>query len=81
MATLNNMMVVKCALCALEFSARVDDDEMHAIPGNPPNLLNLPKGCGFRSRCTHAFEQCGVKPQLTDRGDGHLSRCHLEDLE
>jgi oligopeptide transport system ATP-binding protein len=60
---------------------RVDDDEMHAIPGNPPNLLNLPKGCGFRSRCTHAFEQCGVKPQLTDRGDGHLSRCHLEDLE
>jgi ABC-type dipeptide/oligopeptide/nickel transport system ATPase component len=26
------------------------------IPGNPPNLLRLPKGCPFQPRCPHAME-------------------------
>ena len=56
----------------------VDDQSLHAIPGNPPNLLSLPKGCSFRSRCSEAFEACGEKPELEDTGEGHMSRCHLE---
>jgi oligopeptide transport system ATP-binding protein len=60
---------------------RVGDDQLHAIPGNPPNLLNLPKGCSFRSRCERAIEACHEKPQLRDAGQGHLSRCHLENAE
>jgi oligopeptide transport system ATP-binding protein len=56
----------------------VDDQSLHAIPGNPPNLLSLPKGCSFRSRCGEAFDACEKKPELTDKGEGHLSRCHLE---
>ena len=27
-------------------------DDLHAIPGNPPNLLELPDGCRFRDRLT-----------------------------
>ena len=57
------------------------DDTLHAIPGNPPNLLNLPRGCSFRSRCEHAFDECSLKPLLQDMGDGHLKRCRLEDAE
>ncbi|NND44417.1 MAG: ATP-binding cassette domain-containing protein [Xanthomonadales bacterium] len=58
----------------------VEDQELHAIPGNPPNLLSLPKGCCFRSRCTHAFDACREKPALRDVGDGHFSRCHLDEI-
>ncbi len=57
----------------------VEDTELHAIPGNPPNLLKLPKGCFFRRRCTEAFDACTAKPRLRDAGDGQLVRCHLED--
>ena len=55
----------------------VEDQSLHAIPGNPPNLLSLPVGCSFRSRCTRAFEACHEKPALTELEDGQLSRCHL----
>ncbi len=56
----------------------VDDTSLHAIPGNPPNLLSLPKGCSFRDRCSEAFDACGEKPQLREMGGGQLSRCHLD---
>jgi len=56
----------------------VDDTSLHAIPGNPPNLLSLPKGCSFRDRCSEAFDACGEKPELREMGGGQLSRCHLD---
>ena len=37
---------------------RIDDRSLHAIPGNPPNMLALPTGCAFRERCTLAFDAC-----------------------
>ena len=38
---------------------RLDGNEEHlvTIPGNPPNLLHLPKGCPFSPRCQFATEQ------------------------
>ncbi len=57
----------------------VGDTDLHAIPGNPPNLLKLPAGCSFRERCTEAFDACREKPMLEKREDGSLVRCHLED--
>jgi len=57
---------------------RVEDTSLHAIPGNPPNLLALPAGCYFRGRCAEAFEACRDKPELDEIGEGHLLRCHLE---
>jgi peptide/nickel transport system ATP-binding protein len=51
-----------------------------AIPGLPPSLINLPKGCAFGPRCPQRFERCGEVPELRDRlGDTkHLDACHLE---
>ncbi|HSM69512.1 MAG TPA: oligopeptide/dipeptide ABC transporter ATP-binding protein [Xanthomonadales bacterium] len=57
----------------------VEDQSLHAIPGNPPNLLSLPKGCSFRPRCAFAFEACHEKPALIDVGEGHYSRCFLDE--
>jgi oligopeptide/dipeptide ABC transporter ATP-binding protein len=50
-----------------------------AIAGQPPSLINRPRGCAFRPRCPHAFERCrNEDPPLTDKlGDGHLDACHL----
>jgi oligopeptide transport system ATP-binding protein len=56
---------------------RVDDDQLHAIPGNPPNMMALPAGCSFRERCPLAFEACREAPPLESRGPGRRSRCHL----
>jgi oligopeptide transport system ATP-binding protein len=56
---------------------RESDDELQAIPGNPPNLLELPDGCRFRDRCTEATEQCRQRPPLWVTDDGRTSLCVL----
>jgi peptide/nickel transport system ATP-binding protein len=50
-----------------------------AIAGQPPSLINRPRGCSFRPRCPQAFDRCKVEdPLLTAKvGDGHLDACHL----
>ncbi len=32
--------------------------KLPSIPGNPPSLINLPKGCPFVPRCSFAEDQC-----------------------
>jgi peptide/nickel transport system ATP-binding protein len=50
-----------------------------AIPGMPPSLIRLPKGCAFAPRCPHRFDRCDQDPELTEKvGDGHLDRCFLD---
>jgi peptide/nickel transport system ATP-binding protein/oligopeptide transport system ATP-binding protein len=63
---------------------RVDRDRsrvLPAIPGMPPSLMKVPKGCHFRPRCPHAFDRCTEDPQLTaaiaDKPE-HRDRCWLE---
>ena len=56
---------------------RSSDDELQAIPGNPPNLLELPSGCRFRDRCSEATEQCCERPPLWIAEGGRTSRCFL----
>jgi len=51
------------------------DMDLHAIPGNPPNLLSLPTGCSFRDRCVEAQEACKSVPPLWRDELGHMSRC------
>ncbi len=48
------------------------------IKGNPPDLLNLPKGCPFCERCEKAIEVCGEKsaPDYEIK-TGHFVKCHL----
>jgi oligopeptide/dipeptide ABC transporter ATP-binding protein len=33
-------------------------EPLYAIPGQPPNLAQLPSGCAFHPRCAHAMAQC-----------------------
>jgi oligopeptide/dipeptide ABC transporter ATP-binding protein len=50
-----------------------------AIAGQPPSLLNRPRGCSFRPRCPQAFDRCRLEePPLTQKvGEGQLDACHL----
>ncbi|RWR03746.1 oligopeptide transporter ATP-binding component [[Pantoea] beijingensis] len=57
---------------------RLDAEEgesLMTIPGNPPNLLRLPKGCPFQPRCAHAMDICSTTPPLEPFGDGRLRAC------
>jgi oligopeptide transport system ATP-binding protein len=33
-------------------------ERLVTIPGEPPNLLNLPRGCVFQERCAHVKDEC-----------------------
>lgn len=50
-----------------------------SIPGQPPDLLNPPKGCRFNPRCPYAMDVCKEKdPQLEKAGSGdHYVSCFL----
>jgi len=56
--------------------------ETAPLVGDPPNPINPPSGCRFRTRCPHAEAVCETRmPSLgrsTDRA-AHLAACHMED--
>ncbi|MDB5775386.1 MAG: dipeptide/oligopeptide/nickel transporter ATP-binding protein [Herbaspirillum sp.] len=46
------------------------------LAGDPPNPVNPPSGCHFRTRCAHAEPACGEQtPALAAAGDGHFTAC------
>ncbi|MCD6300871.1 MAG: ABC transporter ATP-binding protein [Staphylothermus sp.] len=48
------------------------------IPGQPPNLINPPKGCRFVNRCPFAKDICSTKePPLTKINHNRLVACWL----
>jgi peptide/nickel transport system ATP-binding protein len=48
------------------------------IPGDPPDPVNLPKGCRFANRCPVAQDQCReAEPDLKTVKGGHRIACHL----
>jgi len=52
-----------------------EGEAMLTIPGNPPNLLRLPKGCPFQPRCQYATEICTTTPSLEHFGEGRMRAC------
>ncbi|ODN43495.1 oligopeptide/dipeptide ABC transporter ATP-binding protein [Piscirickettsia litoralis] len=52
------------------------DEELATIPGNPPNLLHLPKGCPFQDRCPVASSVCTEKAPSLRRFDQREGACH-----
>ncbi len=57
-------------------------DRLEQIPGQPPSLLNPPRGCAFNPRCAYAFDRCRDElPELrpTATSADHRFRCHLGD--
>jgi len=60
-------------------------EKLNTIPGNPPNMMNMPKGCPFCPRCGYAKEVCKTTmPPLSGvNGDAErLRACNvaLEEL-
>jgi len=57
-------------------------ERLDVIPGNVPNLVNLPPGCRFAPRCLARIENnlsicVDKRPELTDVSDEHKVRCWL----
>ncbi|GAC1355493.1 MAG: ABC transporter ATP-binding protein [Herpetosiphon sp.] len=53
-------------------------DELTVIPGAVPNLLNLPPGCRFATRCPYKMDQCDAEePPLIQVSGNRLVRCWL----
>jgi oligopeptide/dipeptide ABC transporter ATP-binding protein len=57
-------------------------EELAVIPGNVPNLIDLPKGCRFAPRCVARVEEdvafaFDVHPELRPVGTDHQVRCWL----
>lgn len=51
-------------------------ERLHTIPGVVPNLLHLPEGCAFCSRCECHEERCQrERPHLEKVGDEHWVSC------
>jgi len=53
------------------------DKDLISIPGQPPNLINPPKGCRFAKRCPFSTDRCFYKePPLIEIENDHSVRCH-----
>ncbi|GHU21009.1 ABC transporter ATP-binding protein [Spirochaetia bacterium] len=51
-------------------------DRLFSIPGQPPNVIDLPPCCPFFPRCTEMKEKCkSAYPPETDFGAGHIITC------
>ena len=50
--------------------------EPEFITGQPPSLINPPKGCRFAERCASYFDQCDQEPPTFER-EGRLVKCWL----
>jgi len=59
-------------------------ERLKAIPGQPPSLINLPKGCAFAPRCEYikhadANACATLMPELLGASPAHTARCHIPE--
>jgi oligopeptide transport system ATP-binding protein len=55
---------------------RRNRDRLFSIPGQPPNVIDLPPCCPFFPRCSEAVERCKTAyPEQVDFGNGHKAAC------
>ncbi len=55
---------------------------LEEIPGVVPSLYELPAGCRFSTRCSHAMEICRKEePDLEEIDERHFCRCWLTHKE
>ena len=54
-------------------------EPLYAVPGQPPDLSNLPSGCSFHPRCTRANAHCREEepPERKIVGEDGTARCWL----
>jgi oligopeptide/dipeptide ABC transporter ATP-binding protein len=49
--------------------------ELYTIPGQLPNPLYHPPGCGFAPRCPFAYEKCAEVPEMEYSSEDHRVSC------
>lgn len=54
------------------------DKKLQALPGSPPDMMDLPKECPFLPRCQKAVSQCRISPRpaLRELEQGHNVACY-----
>lgn len=68
----------KGLLASLPDPYKNEHEELKAIPGIIPHILELPKGCKFCTRCTEVMDICWeTEPDLMEISNGRNVRCHL----
>ena len=61
---------------------RQDTERLFSIPGQPPNVIDLPPCCPFFPRCSLAADTCKTKyPDEWDFGNGHRATCWKGETE
>lgn len=56
------------------------DTATYLLEGEPPDPIDIPGGCTFRTRCPFAFARCATHdPALLRRNDSDFAACHLVD--
>ena len=69
----------------LETMPRIDKEYeiLKTIPGNPPNMMKLPNGCPFSSRCSYKVNDClEIQPPIkTINNQNHQRACHVSLAE
>jgi len=54
--------------------------ETYLLEGEPPDPVDIPPGCSFRTRCPFAFDRCATDdPRLIPHGRDGSVACHLAD--
>lgn len=68
--------LVKCDPSRIKEKSR----NLPTIPGEIPDLVNLPSGCIFKNRCPSSFDRCQEhSPPPFNLSDSHFARCYLLD--
>ena len=68
--------------CLPEAVQNTESKRLVPINGSPVDLMMLPEGCAFAARCDKCMKLClNRRPELTQVGDGHYSRCWLAALD
>jgi oligopeptide/dipeptide ABC transporter ATP-binding protein len=52
---------------------------LEAIAGQPPSLIDPPKGCRFAARCTQRMPRCEEYPPQVEVSRGHKAACWLAE--
>lgn len=59
---------------------QVQTGKLLTIPGQPPDLQNLPPGCAFHPRCVHSSERClAERPVLSAASHNGQKACFLSE--
>jgi peptide/nickel transport system ATP-binding protein len=56
---------------------KLDQPELHTMPGAPPDLVDPPAGCVFHPRCPQAMDKCRREIPPSFASNDHLAACWL----